>query len=164
MFSVDYTLDIKAYQQYFSYRATHDKKIVRLCLTLIIALTMLFFCVMALINGLNWITIGATVIVAIILAMIFPKIYWKIQFKRIDMMVSKMDLTYNPLKVTFKDKCIEVSEKGKTSVIENYDVQKLDFTHDYGYLFYKDNDKPATLIFPINALSQDQLQTLIVRF
>ena len=164
MFSVDYTLDIKAYQQYFSYQATHDKKVVRLCLTLIIALTMLFFCVMALINGLNWVTVAVTVVVAILLALLFPKVYWKIQFKRIDMMVSKMDLTYNPLKVTVKSDRIEVLERGKTREILDSSVRKLDFTHDYGYLFYTENDKPATLIFPIDALKQEQLQELIVRY
>ena len=164
MFSVDYTLDIRAYQQYFSYQATHDKRIVRLCLTLIIALTFLVFCIVVIINGLNWITVIVSGVALILLALCFPKFYWKIQFKRIDSMVAKMDLTYSPLTLTIDKDGLTIKENGKTIQIKDDQVNKLDFTHDYGFIFYHDHDRPATLIFPIEKLSQDQLQTLIVRY
>ncbi len=164
MFSVDYTLDIKAYQQYFSYQASHDKKIIRLCLTLIIACTFLVFCISALINGINMVSFGISIIALALLAVLFPKFYWKIQFKRIDLMVSKMNLTYNPLKLTVDSDRLIIKENGKTITIFDPQVKKLDFTHDYGFIFYNDHDKPATLIFPIQSLTQQQLQSLIIRF
>ena len=132
----------------------HDSKMQRQSITLAFSVATLMSAIVLFIFKLNVDTLIAVAILFILAVIFFPRIYWKVIFKRIDNTVYGANINYDEMVVSFGD-VIEVTIKQKVYLIKYSDIIGVDYTKNTCLIFYVENEKNNTLIIPNEVLGDD---------
>jgi len=132
----------------------HDRKMQRQSITLAFSVATLMSAIVLFIFRLNVNTLIAVAILFVLAIIFFPRIYWKVIFKRIDNTVYGANINYEEMLVCFDD-VIKVTIKRKVYLIEYSDVIGVDYTKNTCLIFYVENEKNNTLIIPNEVLGDD---------
>ena len=141
------------------YVALHDKKIQSKCLSLAISISCIISLLLAIILGFHLLTLIFAVCIFAAVLIIFPKVYWKTIFNRVDQKLqeAKGFIHYNQIKVTFDTIGIEVTDNQIEYLIPFKEISAYDFTKNNCLVFYRNskNEKQNSLIIPVSCMGDD---------
>ena len=151
MYSFTFKLTEQAIKESHYYLALYDNKIRKQSLTLSFSLAALLSGIFVIILGFNINSLLWSLACIVISILVFPKIYWKVIFERIDRKIENTSFIYEEMKVVF-DKAIKVIKGNKIVSIPYENVIKIDYTKNTCLIFYHENEKTNTLVIPNDIL------------
>lgn len=157
MIKIEYQCNQENFAQLYSYQAMHDRKIQKRMLSIMIPLIVVIVVLVFLALKLTLTATAVSIVLALLVFKLFPKFFWKTEFKRIDKILADTPLKFKKTKICF-DHNIEIWEETKHFQIEYYQLEKLDFTKDTCILFYREGKQINTLLIPIQAFNEQDLK------
>lgn len=156
MFNYNYKLDVENYIDLNYYLAIHDSKIQKKVVPLMVSIATLLIIAVALVTGVSMILLYASIIIFLIVAFVFPKLYWKIIFKRIKNTIDQKKVSFRETEIYFNEDISIKTADGEINV-EYKDLIKIDFTKANCLLFYVNQNKTNSIIIP-NSTIGNQLE------
>ena len=92
------------------------------------------------------------IIIAMLYALILPKIYWAIILKRITVTTKKFPVNYPIVTLAFSDQII-LSENNKSTTISYSELTHIGWTKQSCFLFYTHGSNKQVAIIPLRAVS-----------
>ena len=154
MFEFRYKLNSECVKESNYYLATHDRKMQRQSITLAFSVATLISAATLLIFKINFNSLIIVIVLFALSILIFPRIYWKTVFKRIDSTLSNTNLSYEEIFVRFDD-VLQITSMRKTTNVSYADIIKVDYTKSTCLIFYIGEGNTNTLIIPNEILDSD---------
>ena len=155
---LEYELNKDNYKELHSYMALHDRHIQKRLLYFMISLTIGIVVLAIVIFRIGWTMLLVSIIGAILMFTLFPKFFWKTEFKRIDHIVDNAEIKFSKMNVQINNS-IEVKDQNHKYVIPFANVENIDFTKNNCMIFYKENEKVNTLIIPNSCFNDEELKS-----
>ncbi len=146
-----YQCNIDDIIDYHLYLAVHDSSMQKRLLLFIAG----FWATIALVIVVYFRTTQALLIgliVAVLYALILPKVYWAIVLKRITFITKKVSVQYPQVTLTLSRNII-LSENNKTTTISFTDLTHIGWTKNSCFLFYIVDEHKQVAIIPLRAVS-----------
>lgn len=146
-----YQCNIDDIIDYHLYLAVHDISMQKRLLLFIAG----FWATIALVIVLYFRTTQAIligIIIAMLYAVILPKVYWAIVLKRITVTAKKFPVHYPQVTLTLSDQII-LSENKQTTTLSFSDITHIGWTKQSCFLFYTTETQKQVAIIPLRAVS-----------
>ncbi|MEG0367966.1 MAG: hypothetical protein RR585_14085 [Coprobacillus sp.] len=153
MYKFNYKLGTENLSEMNCYLAIHDLNIQKKMISLMISIAIMALIVLFFIFNLSIPTLIGMVITAILELLIFPKIYWKIVFSRIEKTLSFRNIEFKDTTIEFNDK-VSIDDQINKIAIEYSNIINMDFTKHNCLIFYTYDDKSNTLIIPNDVIGE----------
>lgn len=155
MFEFVFRLDRENAEELNEYLALHDAKVQKKMLTLSIAVAAFLVAASLLIFKLTSTGAIAAIVCVLLTMLLFPKLYWRVVFSRIEKLISSRDIKFTDTQIHFSDK-MYITDGGKSSSVELHDIMAFDFTKNNCLIFYKKGGARNTVVIP-NKIIGDQI-------
>lgn len=162
MLAFDYQLTKEDIRDMNGYLAIHDKKIQQKAVSLSVAFAILLSVITLLIMGIKTASLFVILIEALLVFLIFPKIYWRVVFSRISKKIDENTdlINFHRIHVEMTDS-IAVKSDETSFKITSDDIITYDFTKTICMIFYRDaKGKNNTLIIPVSTIGDNLQETV----
>lgn len=157
MIRLHYQLNQENLKELNCYLALHDKSMQKKLLALILSICIFLIVLCCIIFRFSKYMLILSFVGIVLVVLLLPRIYWNMVFKRMDHFVENTKIDYNRIDVRIDEK-IHIQEGNVRRLILFEDIVNYDYTKNNCILFYKDKTQINTLVIPVHAFTETQLQ------
>lgn len=153
---IKYQLNRDSINEFYQHQALMDKSIHNKMVTLLIAIIVMLTLVVFLLFKVNTYTIFAAVSFALLMIVVFPKIYWRIIQDRISKKIQQFPLSYNEIILELINNVLYVSNNNKQFKLRQQDIKNSFITQNSTILYYQEEAALNILVIPNQLIDREK--------
>lgn len=150
----EYRLNKEHLKEANQFTALHDRSLQKKLISLSVAIAVLLAAALLGLGGVQPWTIALSIVCALLVFALFPRLYWQIVFHRVDAAIENKEIRFPDVRVCF-DKELTIHQEGSIQHIAYEDVKAVQFTRMDCLLYYKAKDRLHTLILPNETIGEE---------